>query len=308
MPPADDGPVRHDGWMTDRAASRTAVLVCQGRAAADGRYAAGRFADPVAWDLLDPAERGVVELVRDDGAVPGPGERIAYELVRRTAVGMVPRTIAIDEAVRSGPNAQVVILGAGLDGRAWRMPELAGSVVFEVDHPASQSDKRRRATGLGATTGAQVWVAADLERERLEPALRAAGFDPDSASTWVWEGVVPYLRADDVRAAVGQISDLSAPGSRLVVNYQARSLPTSVMRRTMRVALRLSRQPDPMAGEPWRSLWRPYGIRDLLQDNGFDLVSDADLWELSTGLELPAWANTSLRNGHVAVATRRHGA
>ena len=108
-----------------------------------------------------------------------------------------------------------------------------------------------------------------------------------------------------MRTTVGQVAELSAPGSRLVVSYQARSLPTSVMRRTMRVALRLSRQPDPMAGEPWRSLWRPDGIRDLLQANGFDVFSDSDLLELSTGLELPVWASSSLRNGRVAVASRR---
>jgi len=35
------------------AASSTAVLVCQGRATADGRYAVGRFSDPVAEELLD---------------------------------------------------------------------------------------------------------------------------------------------------------------------------------------------------------------------------------------------------------------
>jgi hypothetical protein len=43
--------------MTEgRAASSTAVLVCQGRATADGRYAVGRFSDPIARELLDPAD------------------------------------------------------------------------------------------------------------------------------------------------------------------------------------------------------------------------------------------------------------
>src|SRR5690349_13811189 len=119
------------------AASRTAVLVCQGRAAADGRFAVGRFADPTAVSLLRPGEREIVQWVRD-GAVPRQWQqRVDYETVRASAELMVPRTVVIDDAVRERPTPQTVILGAGLDGRAWRLPELAGVPVFEVDQPAS---------------------------------------------------------------------------------------------------------------------------------------------------------------------------
>jgi hypothetical protein len=38
---------------------------------------------------------------------------------------MVARTLEIDNAVRRAQTPQVVILGAGLGGRAWRMAELA---------------------------------------------------------------------------------------------------------------------------------------------------------------------------------------
>ncbi len=86
--------------MSERAASSTAVLVCQGRAVADGRYAVDRFSDPVAWHLLDPGERVVVEQARAGHPPDGGRDRMAYELVRRTGLLMVPRTIAIDDAVR----------------------------------------------------------------------------------------------------------------------------------------------------------------------------------------------------------------
>jgi O-methyltransferase involved in polyketide biosynthesis len=121
----------------------------------------------------------------------------------------------------------------------------------------------------------------------------------------VWEGVVPYQTAGEVRATVAQVAELSAPASQLVVNYQAKSLPTTVMRVAMRLLLRLSRQPDPLAGEPWRSLWRPGRMRSMLSDNGFDVTSDSDLLTLSEGLALPSGNNGSLRNGRVAVAVRR---
>lgn len=291
--------------MTRRAASATAVLVCQGRAVADGRYAVGRFSDPIARDLLEGADRDLVDRVRAEKVPAGGADRMTYEMVRRTGVTMVPRTIAIDQAIRDHAVAQVVILGAGLDARAWRMTELVRATVFEVDHPASQEDKLHRIGSLPPTAGQVVPVAVDLAKERLGPALAKAGFDVRAATTWVWEGVVPYLTADEVRATVGQIAELSAPESRLVVNYQTKSLPTSIMRAAMRFMLRVSRQPDPIAGEPWRSLWRPDRMRSMLSDNGFDVISDSNLLSLSEGLALPTDNDGSLRNGRVAIAVRR---
>jgi methyltransferase (TIGR00027 family) len=291
--------------VTERAASSTAVLVCQGRATADGRFAKGRFSDPIARELLDPADRTVVDRVRAGRVPTEAADRMVYEMVRRTGLTMVPRTVSIDEAIRSHAARQLVLLGAGLDARAWRMVELAPATVFEVDHPASQQDKLRRIGGRAPTAGRVVWVAVDLASERLGPALEDAGFDRQAATTWVWEGVVPYLSADEVRATAAQVAALSAPGSRIVVSYQAKSLPTTVMRGAMRLVLRLSRQRDPLAGEPWRSLWRPERMRSMLQDSGFYVTWDSDLLTLSDGLGLPRGNDGSLRNGRVAVAVRR---
>ncbi|MFL6175817.1 MAG: class I SAM-dependent methyltransferase [Ornithinibacter sp.] len=291
--------------MTDRAASSTAVLVCQGRAAAHGRLAVGRFSDPVAEHLLDPDERTVVEQARSQHPPQGGPGRMAYELVRRTSVLMVPRTVAIDDAVRDHGAQQVVVVGAGLDARAWRIPELARATLFEVDHPASQRDKQRRLSGIEPTAGQVVAVAVDLEHDPLAPALRATGFDPALETTWVWEGVVPYLTSDAVAETVRHLAELSAPGSILVVNYQSRSVSALVMRRVMRVAMRLTRQHDPMAGEPWRSAWSPDTMRAMLGRNGFETTRDDDLLTLASGLDLPHDADASLRNGRVAVALRR---
>jgi methyltransferase (TIGR00027 family) len=291
--------------MTERAASATAVLVCQGRAVADGRYAVGRFSDPVARELLDPDERQLVDAVRAGPVPSGAGARISYELVSRTGLTMVPRTITIDDAIREHAARQVVVLGAGLDGRAWRMPELERATVFEVDHPASQRDKLRRLGGLVPTAGLVVPVAVDLSGERLAPALETVGFDRSSVSTWVWEGVVPYLTPAEVTSSLAQIAELSAPGSRLVVNYQFAAVGLRVMRRVMRVVMRLSGAADPLAREPWRSLWRPDQWRTMLGGSGFEIIEDADLLTLAQGLDLPPGNEGSLGNGRVAVAVRR---
>ena len=337
----DPAPVGTLAQVTSRAASSTAVLVCQGRAVADGRLAVGRFSDPVARELLDPSERALVDDVREGLHPTTGGARMAWELVRQTALGMVPRTVAIDRAVAeavaealarapaevageaagdavaeavaaraSGAVAdgsgtgQVVILGAGLDARAWRMAELAGSTVWEVDHPASQEDMRRRVGGRPPVAARLEWVAVDLADQPLAPALEAAGFDRRQPSTWVWEGVVPYLTRQQVDRTLRQVGELAASGSTLVVNYQARSWVTAVLRRGMRLVARLLRQQDPLRAEPWRSHWSPAQMARALGRHGFHVVADDDLLTLSAGMDLTGANALSMRNGRVAVATR----
>ena len=286
------------------AASASAVLVCQGRAVADGRYAVGRFTDPVARRLLDPAELDLVDAVRDESGPPEAGGRIGYEMLRGTGAVMVPRTIAIDDAVRDHAARQLVILGAGLDDRVYRMPELTDVSVFEVDHAASQADKQRRAAAL-EPLARLTSVTVDLSSEQLENPLRSAGFDPSEPTTWVWEGVVPYLTRSATIETLAQLTALSAVGSRLVVNYQAKSAVAAVLRRVMRFAIRMTKQADPLGAEPWRSLWRPQDLAEVLTAHGFDVLSDEDLLTLADGLDLPRAADRSLRTGRVAVARLR---
>ncbi|HMM93467.1 class I SAM-dependent methyltransferase [Phycicoccus sp.] len=289
--------------MTPQGASTTAVLVCQGRAVADGRLGVGRFADPVAVRLLDPAEREVVERVRA-GRTPGAPWGMAEEMVLHTAATMVPRTVAIDDAVREHRSGQVVVLGAGLDARAWRMPELETATVFEVDHPASQADKQRRVAGLEPVAGRVVPVAVDLANDPLATALTAAGLDESAPTTWVWEGVVPYLTRDAVASTLVQLAVLSAPGSRLVVQYQQRSVVATTLRAAMRLALRVARRPDPLAREPWHTLLTPDELGLVLRPCGFSISSDHSLLELADGMDLPGRRDGSLGNGRVAVAER----
>lgn len=284
-------------------ASRTAVLVCQGRAAADGRIAPDRFRDPVAGDLLTDAEREVVQQVRTGAAPRAWGERMQYEFVRSCAELMVPRTVAIDDAIRAAASPQVVILGAGLDTRAWRMTELAETPVYEVDHPASQRDKRARTAERAPVTPSLRFVAVDFARDDLAAGLAAAGHDAGVPTTWVWEGVVPYLTPTQVAATVAIIAARSVAGSRLVINYQIGAFSANLGRMAGRVMARLARIPDPWAQEPHRSAWTPAGIARLLADHGFAVTEDRDLYEIAELLGVQARQQTSLRHGRVLVAT-----
>lgn len=289
-------------------ASRTAVLVCQGRAAAHDRIALGRFSDPVAMDLLRDHERHVVEQVRDDAPPNGWEARMTYEFVRGCGVLMAPRTIAIDDAVRERSTEQLVILGAGLDARAWRMDELAGTIAFEVDHPATQDDKRER-LGHPTPTAREVrFVATDFAQRAIGEDLARAGHRSEVATTWVWEGVVPYLTPEQVAATVAAVAGRSAPGSRLVVNYQTPSIKAGVGRLIGRTMMRVARSPDPWGNEPHRSHWTPNKLSSLLAEHGFTTLQDRDLLEVSLALGLPERPGDlggSLPNGRVLVADRR---
>jgi methyltransferase (TIGR00027 family) len=280
-------------------ASRTAVLVCQGRAVAHGRLAVGRFDDPTARALLREDERGPVERARADVPPEGVSARLGVGMLARQAEAMAARTVAIDDAVRSGANPQLVILGAGLDGRAWRMPELSGVDVFEVDHPASQEDKRARVAALDPTARSLRFVPVDLTRAALGPALAAAGHQESRPTTWVVEGVIAYLTPEDAAATVAAVAARSAPGSRLVVSYQTASPRAVLGRQLARGFLRLTGRGDPMANEPRRSSWTPESVRALLVGAGLRVTGDLALLALAAELAVPT---RHLGTSRVAVA------
>ncbi|MFI5893442.1 class I SAM-dependent methyltransferase [Actinoplanes sp. NPDC051513] len=284
--------------VTERAASRTAVIVCQGRAVANGRLAPDRFADPTAMPLLRAEEQAQVHLVRREQPTSGASARLAYEMIRASGDIMVPRTVAIDDAVLAASAPQIVILGAGLDGRAWRLP-LPDATFFEVDHPASQKDKQDRAESLDGNP--PVYVPVDFARDVLTDALESAGHRANVPTVWVWEGVVPYLTRPEVTATVAAMAVRSASGSRLIVNYQAPSLLNDMIRKSMSAVFRKS---GPWAGEPWRSAWSPAAMSRLLATHGFAVRDDNDLLTIATTLGVRLSQRSSLKNSRVAVAAR----
>jgi methyltransferase (TIGR00027 family) len=204
---------------------------------------------------------------------------------------MVARTVEIDDAVRAVSSAQLVILGAGLDGRAWRMPELRDVVVFEVDHPASQREKRVATVALTRTARDVRFVPVDFERDSLDEALAAAGHDLALSTTWVWEGVVMYLVLPDIEATLAVVERRSTAGSRLIVAYHA---PAFMLHIIGRVVKRL--------GEPLRSSFTADAMRALLARYGFDMRRDEDLPAIGAGLSPEVGRATRIMK-HLRVAT-----
>jgi methyltransferase (TIGR00027 family) len=118
-------------------------------------------------------------------------------------------------AVVKGIDA-VVILGAGYDTRAYRLPELAGIPVCEVDLPGNTARKAaavRRCFGR-VPPGVRL-LAVDFETDDLAERLDREGFDPRKRIFYIWEGVTPYLTERAVRKTMADLAD-AAPGSGLV--------------------------------------------------------------------------------------------
>ena len=253
--------------MKGQRPSRTAHFVALGRAIADlGLSHIPNFRDPTARVFLN--EKGQQSLAKIEQEL-GSGKRsMRVEMARGMADMIGLRTAAIDAAVRDAialGARQLVILGAGYDGRAWRMPELAGVKVFEVDHPATQGEKRARVTALPPAAGILSFVSIDFERESLDSVLDRAGHDRSVPTCWIWEGVVMYLTRDAMLATLAGVAGRSARGSTLIVNYH------TVHRRWLaRLIFRL-------IGEPQISAWTPEEMATDLQPVGFVVHEDSGM-------------------------------
>jgi methyltransferase (TIGR00027 family) len=138
------------------------------------------------------------------------------------------RTRFIDDTVREAVARgvrDVVLIGAGFDTRALRMPELGAPVrVIEMDHAEQIAEKKRRFAAAGITVPqGLVFAPADLSEEgALVHALSSAGLgaSPDSSAVlWICEGLFGYLTQAAVAAIATDTARFSAPGSVVVANH-----------------------------------------------------------------------------------------
>ncbi|MCX4903570.1 SAM-dependent methyltransferase [Streptomyces sp. NBC_00878] len=162
------------------------------------------FQDPLAAEFLASAGPA--------GAPPGSGA-----LQKLLPDWLAVRTRFFDDHLLAAARAgcrQVVMLGAGLDTRAYRLDWPAGTHVFEVDLPAVHAFKARVLAGRTPGTARRTAVTADLLGAWRE-ALLTAGFDPSRPTAWLCEGLLYYLDPEAVERLVGTVGELSAPGSTL---------------------------------------------------------------------------------------------
>jgi methyltransferase (TIGR00027 family) len=139
----------------------------------------------------------------------------------RGPVGLAPmivRTRYFDDfllrATATGGATQVVLLGAGLDTRALRLPWAPGTSVFEVDQPEVI---HRKEAVLGGGTSPRcdrlVRLCTDMSGGSWPGQLVEVGLDPRASAAWLAEGFLFYLGDDAIAALLGRVSGLAAAGS-----------------------------------------------------------------------------------------------
>ncbi len=122
------------------------------------------------------------------------------------------------EAIAAGID-QLVILGAGLDTRAYRLAVPAGVAAFEVDLPANVAFKRERLRDIfGEVPGRVALVPVDFQTDDLAAALETNGLRFDRPIMFVWEAVTQYLTEDGVRGTLRALSRAAAR-SQLIFTY-----------------------------------------------------------------------------------------
>lgn len=149
---------------------------------------------------------------------------------------LIPRTVYGDEVLRKGYAEnncrQLVLLGAGMDARAWRLrfPELD---VYEVDLQSNFDVKENLVAGHPLTVRSRHVVATHFDRNSAESTpswvsdLRQAGFRDNVATVWLLEGLMMYLSIKDQTTLMENVGSISAPGSLVFHDAISRSMQAS---------------------------------------------------------------------------------
>jgi methyltransferase (TIGR00027 family) len=239
------GSARTDGDSWDLASSvgATATMVAATRALASrglDPLLDDRFAEPLVRAVGHPFFTRMMdgEIQFDQQDLPFTEQQRHEQIAVRTRFFDNFFLAATGEGIR-----QAVILAAGLDARAFRLPWSQGTVVFEVDQPEVIAFKSTTLAGLGAEPPAERrTVGIDL-RNDWPTALRDNFFDPTAPTAWIAEGLLPYLPPEAQDRLLDNITALSASGSRMATENIADMSPFKDERM-----------------QAWRGGWRKHGL------------------------------------------------
>jgi methyltransferase (TIGR00027 family) len=254
--------------------------------------AAGTAFGPIVLSAVEQHEPPARRLVEDDLAtafLPAPLRAFVgatrWSPLRRTVIAasersgpglwasLACRKHYIDDNLRDSIDDldAVVVLGAGLDTRAYRLARHSEVPVFEVDQPINVERKKAVVARVFGTTPASVrLVPVDFERDDLMAVLVSYGYDPDARTFFVWEGVTQYLTEAAVRATFGQLSRATR-GSRIDFTYVHADFIDGIDTYGAAGFYRRVR----VRSELWKFGLPPDGVDAFLADYGWQLVEQA---------------------------------
>ncbi len=271
---------------------------------------------PMVLAAVEQNEEPTKRLVQDDSALSflPAGMRV---LVNATRIGPLRRAM-IAATERSGPGLwanltsrkrfideklddsladidAVVILGAGLDTRPYRLARRSNVPIFEVDLPVNIARKKSAVQrAIGATPASVHLVPLDFERDDLFGTLAEHGFRTDARAFFVWGGVTQYLTEDAVRTTLAGLQATPA-GSRLVFTYVRKDFidgsnmyDAAVLYkrfRQRRQVWKFGLDPDDVAAFVSEYDWRlieqagpEYYVRNYIEPTGRDLAASDLEW------------------------------
>ena len=173
---------------------------------------------------------------------------------------------------------QVVILGAGYDDRALRFRS-AGVRFFELDHPSTQSDKRRRLERMGADLSGLTLVPVDFRRGDTDTVLEGCGHEPDRPTLFVCEGLLVYLDRDAIVGLLTALRTRATAGSVLAasVAVHAEGIDSG------RVVDRANTARPGATAEPWRTILPATAHLALVTRSGWRVAESVDDASYGTG-------------------------
>jgi len=215
------------------------------------------FEDPFALAILGPLAPTELQSVVDRNS---RGMRGSIALRSRYAED------CLADAVARGTR-QYVLLGAGLDTYSCRNPHAsAGLQVYEVDHPATQREKRRRlqAAGIALQPGTR-FVPVDFETQTLRAVLASSGFRFDQPAFFSMLGVSIYITDEAMMSTLRTVAACAA-GSEIVFSF---SVPEEMLGVSAGARRQWTIQSMVAAGEPWITFYEPAALSERLLEAGY---------------------------------------
>jgi len=186
------------------------------RRAADDRI----LDDPYAKLFLSVVGRATLATLEKSGRLGKQAEHMYAGLTTYTLTRHRFIDDALERALADDDLAQVVLLGAGYDTRAYRFAEaLKGRPIFEVDHPATSARKARIVQREGLRGDDVRVVTIDFTTEAIDERLVDAGFERGAKTFFVWEGVSMYLPREAIKSTFDTLRSLGGVGSELAMDY-----------------------------------------------------------------------------------------
>jgi methyltransferase (TIGR00027 family) len=187
---------------------------------------------------------------------------------------LLARTRFFDEATLAAIArgvGQVVVLGAGYDDRALRF-RTPGVWFFELDHAATQADKRRRLAAGGLSTDRIELIAADFGHDEVGALLADAGHRSERDTLFICEGLLVYLDGAAIVTLLAALAARASAASTLAASLAIH--PAGLDPKSVAAAANARRGLG--ASEPWVTILTLQAHLDLLHDAGWIEQAVAD--------------------------------